>query len=153
MLEEIHTVHTLNKQGKLDSGLRFRLTLFTLLAAIFGVEVLNNIFTKGVVWYSLVVPFIVGFLFGVFVLARINRIQWDKKKRMMTVGRIDFLSIIILLIYWAIRFDADVLLSPFYHNIITITAATLSLVFGIMLGRLSGVFRKVHAVHTTRKKK
>ncbi len=147
MFEEVQTVHTLNKEGKLDKGLRIRLALFISLAIIFGMELILDIFVKKVAWYSLIVPFVLGFIFGLYVLSRLNSINWDKKKRMVTVGRIDVVGITILVAYWVVRVDAKYLLSPFYHSILTISGATFSLIFGIMVGRLSGVFRKVHQVH------
>ncbi len=148
MFEEIQTVHKLSRKGKFDTPLTVRLVLFIALVLLFGALVFDDIFFKGVLWYSLVVPFIVGFPFGFYVLSQMNEISWDRKRRIVTVSRIDVFGIIILALYWAIRlFGAKYFLQQFYHNVLTISGATFSLFFGIMVGRLRKVFLTIHSIH------
>ncbi len=152
MFEEIGTIRKLNKQGKLDRPLRLRLALFVALVIIFGLIVSNDIFIKGVKWYSLVIPFVVGFPLGFFLLSRTSEVTWDRRRRIMKVSQLDLFGVLILLLYWIVRLvGAKYFLEHFYHNVLTISGATFTLLFGMMLGRLRKVTLSIHDLHESRK--
>jgi hypothetical protein len=146
--QEIQTTHTLHKQGKLHHMLTIRVSLFAALTCITGgVVFYDTIATKLTAELALIVSF-AGFLAGVFIFSRIQKARWDEKKEVMRSGRLDILSLILIALYIGLRVATQWYLEHAYrHDAHMISGITFSLIFGLMLGRLTGVLVTIHKTH------
>lgn len=144
----MESVKELHKKGKLDRKLRIRLIFLTSLTFIFGIIGAYNFIVHDFPLLWVVVTIVASFLLGMFVLSRMNKITWDEKHAIMTVGRIDGLGFVVLVLYVVVRVGTKWFLGHFSHNVVLISGLTVASVFGIMLGRLSATFISIHQLNT-----
>ncbi len=146
--EEIQTVTKLHKEGKLHQMLVIRLSLFAALTLITGgIMFFDTLTTKLTAELALVVAF-AGFLAGVFIFSKIQAAHWDEKKEVIKTGRLDIASLTLIVMYVGLRLATQWYLEHTYHaDGIMISGITMSLVFGLMLGRLTGVLAAIHRTH------
>jgi hypothetical protein len=149
-MEELETTRQLVREGKLDSKLRVRLGVFAFLSLLFGGAVLFDIVSYGLSWSLTLGVASVSFLTGLLLLSRMNPVSWDPEREVVVLGRMDIVGLLLLVGYIAVRYAAKTILDEYFHNIITISGVTYSIVFGVMLGRLFGILNTIHQVHSQR---
>jgi hypothetical protein len=148
-MEEFQTARELVREGKLDRKLRIRLLVYIFLSVLFGGGVLYDILSYGLSW-SLALGFAsASFLFGL-VFSKMNRVAWDEKREVVTLGRIDIVGIVFFLSYVVLRFLMQQFLEQ-HFKLITVSGLTYATVFGLMLGLLLGSFVTIHKANTQRK--
>lgn len=140
MIEELtKTADELSRDGKLDKKLQRRLRIFEILSFIFGLVTVYDILFEGFYWFHVFLVVAFSFLFGFFLLAKINDVSWDKKRKMMVTLKMDIWGIVILLLYVAARILSDAYLHDFFDgNVSKVLAYTFFTAFGISLGRFVG---------------
>lgn len=144
MKEALKTVRRLYQEGKLHRRLVIRIVL---LALVTGIS-LGVVFVD-VGWRHLpllpVVTFIIpGFFFGFFIMSKIHTIKWDVYEEMIILERFDWVGFFILLAYFAVRILGQQYIGGKYTNSFYISGYSLALFFGIVLGRLLGISKRIH---------
>ena len=142
----IETIQALHKAGKLHVKLRRRLWILTLLTLVGAGIVGYDILFRGLSWWLALLLAGVSFVFGL-IMSRLNVVNWDEDQQLMVLGRIDRTGTIILVFYIIIRLLTRTALHNLYHNIITLWGLTLSILFGVALGRLVGTFLIIYRQH------
>lgn len=146
--EEIQTATRLHKAGKLHNMLVIRLALFAALTIVTGGIMFHNTLTTRLTAEVALSVALGGFLAGVFIFSRIQKARWDEKKEIVRSGRLDIASMVLIILYIAMRIITKWYLEQTYHHDGTmISGVTFSLIFGLMLGRLSGVLATIQKTH------
>ncbi|MDQ5883159.1 MAG: hypothetical protein QG654_71 [Patescibacteria group bacterium] len=146
MIEELkNTADELSRDGKIDKKLKRRLRFFEILTFIFGLITVYDILFEGFYWFHVFLVVAISFVFGFFLLAKINEVSWDKKKKMMVSLKMDIWGISILVLYIATRILSDAYLHDFFDgNMSKVFAYTFFTIFGVTLGRFVGVLVSIY---------
>lgn len=145
MLEELQIAENLHREGKLDRKLKRRLRLFKVLSFLFGLITAYDILFEGFYWFHVFVVVAISFIFGFLVLAKINKISWDKHRQIMVTGKMDLWGIFILVAYILARFFSDTYLPEFFDGSVSKALAyTFFVAFGVTLGRFVGTLVAVY---------
>lgn len=140
MIDELtKTADELSRDGKIDKKLKRRLRVFEILSFLFGVITVYDILFEGFYWFHVFLVVAFSFLFGFFLLAKINEVSWDKKRKMMVTLKMDIWGIVIIVLYVAARLLSDAYLHDFFDgNVSKVLAYTFFTAFGVSLGRFVG---------------
>ena len=150
--QEIQTTHALHKQGKLHHMLTIRVSLFAALTCVTGGVLFYDVITTRLTAELALIIALAGFLAGVYIFSRIQKARWDEKKEVIRSGRLDVLSVILIALYIGLRLVAQWYLEHTYrHDAHMISGITFALIFGLMLGRLTGVLVTIHKTHREKK--
>ncbi len=140
------TIKNLHKEGKLHKKLVTRLSiLFVILLIICGVLVYDIIF-KNLPWMPVIGFASFGFILGFFIFRHLNKITWDEEKEVVSIGRFDLASFVILIIYIGYRILVDFYLKNHFTGI-AISGFGMATLFGGMAGRLIGTRQTIGRVH------
>lgn len=147
-MEELDTVLELHKEKKIDWFLRFRIATMAVVAFVFGATVVRDIVTYHanpwpVLWF---VP--LGFCAGYFWFYRMTAIHWDEETKSMKIKRFDSVGVIVLMLYGISRLLLKFVLEAEISSVIGVSVATYSVVFGLVVGRMFGLFRVMHRLHS-----
>jgi len=146
-VDEISTVLNLHKNGRLSRRLVLRLVFLGLIStASFLIMVYDMIFV-GLPFTFGFFGAMIGFTLGLFLFSRIFTQKWDEKKETIITGRIDIWSTVLFVFYWSSRFITQNILEHTYHNARIVSGLTFAIVFGLTLGRLSGVLSSIHKMN------
>lgn len=85
----------------------------------------------------------IGLIIGL-VAARMFRLSWDKDARQV-ISRLDMFGVIILVLYLLISIFRNTILSEFVEKTY-ITGTSISIVTGVMIGRVFGTGRRIRAI-------
>lgn len=146
MIEELHkTADELAKDGKLDKRLKRRLSFFKVLSFLFGLITVYDILFEGFYWFHVFLVVAFSFIFGFFLLAKINEVSWDRKKKVMVILKMDIWGIAILVLYITARILSDAYLHDFFDgNVTKVLAYTFFTAFGVTLGRFVGSLASIY---------
>ncbi len=145
MLEELQIADELHKEGRLDKKLKRRLWIFEILSFVFGLITVYDILFEGFYWFHVFLAVSVSFLFGFWVLEKINKVVWDKKRQIMVTEKMDIWAVLILVFYISSRIISDVYLHDFFDgNLPSVFAYTFFTAFGITLGRFVGTLFSIY---------
>lgn len=133
MLRRKHAKH-------LDKKLRFRLRIYFLVSIILLVAVLFEILTSRVNLQLALIGLLVGSLIGV-IAARRFLLSWDKNAKKV-IAQLDFIGGVILVLYIASAIFRSRIIGHFVQGSY-VTGTSLSVVAGIMIGRVFGTGHKV----------
>lgn len=144
MSDELDTVLSLLKEKKVHKKLLFRLVVLTITTVIYGGIFVYDILWKGLpVWITL--PFIIlSYIAGMVFFSKIGSVTWDAKKEILLAGKMDIFGFVLIALYIAIRFNTETLIGHVYTNTLIISGLSISVFFGMMLGRLLGTFKIIH---------
>ena len=155
MIEELkNTADELLREGKLDKKLKRRLWFFEVLCFVFGLITVYDILFEGFYWFDVFLVVAVSFFFGFFILSKLNKVSWDKRKQMMVTLKMDIWGVFILISYIATRIISDVYLHDFFDgNASKVFAYTFFTIFGVTLGRFVGVLVSIYKAEPKRHRK
>lgn len=151
MREKIQTVFGLHKERKVHKKLIIRLGMFAVLTVVFFGIALYDVLLRGLPWIPMLVITVLGFLFGRYFVVKMMKISWSETEQIITVNRIDRAGFGILIIYILVRLSTHWLLEHIYHDVLLISGLTLSSIFGVFLGRLSGMLSHIIKVQRPRR--
>lgn len=123
-----------------DKRLRFRVTLYYVIALVMIAVVLFDVAKGEVVFWLAGVGVIVGCVIGLFA-SRMFHISWNMQDSKI-VSRFDKFGIIILILYGLFSFERRAVLGLFVHGQ-GLAAFSLSVVAGTMFGRAVGTGRAI----------
>ncbi len=140
MIDELtKTADELSRDGKIDKKLKRRLRIFEVLSFIFGLITVYDILFEGFYWFHVFLAVAFSFLFGFFLLAKINEVSWDKKRKMMVTLKMDIWGVVIIILYIAARLLSDIYMHGFFEGEVSkVLAYTFFTAFGVTLGRFVG---------------
>src|SRR4051812_15536827 len=127
----------------LDKKLRFRLRIYFAISIILLAAVLFEIFTNRVSILLALFGLIIGTGIGTFV-ARMFLLSWDRDAKKV-ISRLDLVGGIILAIYILIAIFRSKIIGH-YIQANYVTGTSLSVVAGIMIGRVFGTGQKIVSI-------
>lgn len=133
MLTRKHVKH-------LDRKLRFRLRIYFLVSIILLGAVLFEILTSRVNLLLALIGLLVGGFIGV-IAARRFLLSWDKNEKKV-IAELDFIGGVILVLYIASAIFRSRIIGHFVQGSY-VTGTSLSVVTGIMIGRVFGTGHKI----------
>ncbi len=140
-------IENLHKEGRLHKRLVVRLIMFVIILFIIGGVLGYDILFKGLMWMPVVGFASFGFILGFFVFRHITKITWDEEKEVVSIGKFDVASFIILIIYVAYRVLVKLFLESHFTSAIAISGFSLAILFGGMAGRLIGTRHAIKRTH------
>lgn len=155
-MEEFDTVDTvleLHRDKKIDWFLRLRIAILFILAFLFGGTVVFDLFEYHANPWPVTWFFAGGFIAGYIWFHRMTPIHWDEESQTMKVRRFDVVAILFIVLYVISRLVFEFVIKTEITNTIAVSIATYSAICGIMFGRILGLFRVIHDLHTTHSKK
>lgn len=150
MIDEISAVQKLYKANRLDRSLYLRIAFFILLTVASGAIAFFDVISYKLDWLLSIFLWTLGFYLGKKFLSRAVKIEWDKAKALVTVKRIDKVSLIIFGSYIISRIIFYGILDASSISAIKISGLTFCFLFGLTFGRLLEVCKNIR--HTHRKK-
>lgn len=148
MISEITSVNELHKKGRIHRTLMIRMITLGIVSLVFLSMIVTGTikhreeFTHG--FYFVFFGFPVGF----FIFSKIFKIKWDRVNHVINVRKFDPVGLIMLAFYWILRWYLGDVLGYFYHeDAIIVSSASLSLLFGLALGRLISMMIDVRKIH------
>lgn len=138
-------MHTLKREHRhhLDKKLLFRLRIYFIISLILVGVVIYEILSNNVSISLAFIGLILGTLIGV-VVARMFLISWDKDAKKV-ISRLDILGIFILIIYIIFAVFRSKIIGIFIQGNY-VTGMSLSMVAGIMIGRVFGTGHKIVSI-------
>ncbi|MDP1625460.1 MAG: hypothetical protein Q8L64_06970 [bacterium] len=137
-------VETLRRKGKVHTRLILLVYGLIVLALAMAAIISYNIAFKGTNSPSVIALIAIGFVLGRYLFARINVVDWDERKEMVKIGRMDILGFIVLVAYIAFDFILKYFLNGLYGD--PVGVFLLAAVFGTFIGRIAGLVSEVHRV-------
>lgn len=154
MLEELKTAEELHREGKLEKKLRRRIRIFEILSFLFGLITLYDIVIEGFYWFHVFLVVSISFLFGLFVMARIHKVSWDKRRQVMNANKMDLWGFLILVLYVGARIASERYLPDFFQgNVSMAIGYTFFIACGVTLGRFVGILAAIHKAEPKRHQK
>lgn len=147
MIDEISAVQKLYKANRLDRSLYLRIAFFILLTIICGVIAFFDVFSYKLDWLLSLLIWALGFYFGKKFLSKAVKIEWDKTRAVMTVRRLDRVSLIIFGSYIIFRIVFYGVLDASSVSAIKISGLTFCFLFGLTFGRLLEVCKTIRTKH------
>jgi hypothetical protein len=124
----------------IDKRLRFRLQIYLLVSVIMVAIVGYDMVVQKISYIVLAIALLVGFGIGILA-ARMFKLSWDKDMQKV-ISRLDFLGVIILVVYIASAILRRQVISYFVPSN-SVTAVSFAVIAGVMLGRVFGTGRKI----------
>ncbi|MEM7134329.1 MAG: sulfatase-like hydrolase/transferase [Chloroflexota bacterium] len=133
------------RHDPIDGGIKRRQRLYQIVLVVTALAALYQLFFQGAMVLGTVLALVIGVLMGTLFFSRMTLISWDDESGHV-VSRMDIAGLVILLIYvfGVVIGDAPILSSSVEAG--TASAATSSLVAGIMLGQLRSLRRKIRDI-------
>lgn len=144
---EIPTLYDLKKEGKLHKRLVWRLRMLAFVVIVISGIISFDIVMRDLPWLGVLGFSSFGFILGFFLFKHMNKITWDEEKEVVSIGRFDRTSFIIIGIYVLYRLGMSIFLKEYYQSAIAISGFSLSAIWGGMLGRLIGTVYIIKRIH------
>ncbi len=140
-------MENLLKSGRLHKRLVVRLTMFVIILFTIGGVLAYDILFRELMWMPVVGFASFGFILGFFLFRHITKITWDEEKEVVSIGKFDIASFVILLIYVGYRLLVKLFLESHFTSAIAISGFSLAILFGGMAGRLVGTRHAIKRTH------
>ena len=151
MQEELETIQELHKTGKLDKRLVWRMVILFFVSIItFGI-LSYDLFFENLEILPTVGFAIFGFILGFYIFVRMNKVTWDNERQIVAMGRFDFVTIVLIILYVLYRIGIDKYLEGQYDDAFEVSAYSLATLFGGMLGRFLGTLYAIDKSHKEKK--
>jgi len=146
----ITTLRAAHRAGMLHVRVRTRLLLLSMVALLgIGVTV-HDIFFRGLNVFIVIAVAFIGMLFGFYVMAHMYNVKWHEQEEVLTLGRIDIVGVLILILYLVVREIAYRSFAHFFTNTYVVSGIVLAFFWGIIIGRLYGIIVRIsHLFRTT----
>ncbi len=134
---------TINNRHIIHKRLQRRLILFPIISLCLIIFVAIDAYRSNVPMYMVLISLAAGLGIG-YGVGMIYKIYWREDQQKIVSG-IDRLTVVLIIGYVAFRIGTDQLLDQFVHGE-TLIIVTLSILAGILTGRMVAVLRKVARV-------
>lgn len=146
MKEAFYSVQRLYHEGKLHKKLVIRIVLLLFVAILSLGVVLIDIIWRGLPLLPTLFFVLPGFLFGYFILSKINTINWDAYEETIIIGRFDWVGFLILLVYVGLRLGTHEYINGKFTDAFYVSGYTVAVFFGVVLGKFIGVAKRIHRI-------
>ena len=151
MQEELETVKELHKTGKLDRRLVYRIVILFFISVVTFFILFYDVFFENLEFLPTLGFSILGFILGFYIFVRMNKVTWDNDKQIVAMGRFDFVTIVLIILYVLYRIGIDKYLEGQYDDAFEVSAYSLATLFGGMLGRFLGTLYAIDKSHKEKK--
>ncbi len=126
-----------NVAARIDSKLRVRLRIFSVIALVMLAVILFDVFSGRLAGGLALVAVAAGVLIGVLV-SRMFRLSWHAENGVV-VSRIDWIGLGILLAYLVFSIFRNRLIGTWIQGVTEVAASGLAISAGVMVGRVLGM--------------
>lgn len=143
MLQSFHILRAAYRTGKLHRKLIIRIVILMGIIALATLALLYDVFIRNLPLLPVIISGALGMLFGYFVMAKMRTVTWHEHEEVLTMAALDVVGLLILILYGAVQLLARRYFAETYKDAFHISGYALALFWGIMLGRLQGIVKRI----------
>jgi len=138
MKHVFQSVKTLKEEGKLHTRLVFQIRLLTTISAVLLAVVAYQVFVHGIDLMLTLGIATLGFILGLFIFSKMNKLVWNEEEEVIKTGRMEILGFVVLALYIAFEIGLRTVLSNEFPGSFAAIAYLLAGMGSSLLGRSLG---------------
>ena len=147
MLNILREVRVMREEGKIHKKLLTQVYILATIALVILGFVAYEIAVGNLEVLPAFVLAVVGFFLGIYLFAPLNAAEWNEEQEIVAAKRIDKVGFAAIAAYILIVIGIRMFLNQNFHE--EVTMLVLSLVVGMLLGRIMGTTLEIHRAFQT----